>query len=58
MIKLLPEDWVTVDIPRDERESVWNQWLLNNNVTYTVSFGKIAIKDPDVALMFRLTFGI
>lgn len=58
MIKLLPEDWVTVDIPRDVSESVWNQWLLNNNVTYTVSFGKIAIKDPDVALMFRLTFGI
>lgn len=58
MIRELPDDWITVDIPRDVRESVWTQWLLFNNVTYVISFGKVAIKDPDVALMFRLTFGI
>lgn len=60
MIKELPDDWITFDLPRswEHNESEWSQWLLFNNVTYVISFGKIAIKDPDTALMFRLTFGI
>lgn len=58
MIKEIPDGWTEAPIPRNERESVWIQWLLFNNVTYVITFGKVYIKDPEVALMFRLTFGV
>lgn len=62
MIRELPDDWIQLDLSKAREAGVtekeYTQWLLFNNATYVIGFGKISIQDPDIALMFRLTFGI
>jgi hypothetical protein len=61
MIKEQSAEWVQFVIPFDRRgeEEQWTQWLLFYGASYVLIGNEtLSIQDPDIALMFRLTFGI
>ena len=60
MIKTQPIEWVQIEIPHNrwKEEKEWSQWLLFYGASYVFGYDSLLIQDPDIALIFKLTFGI